>query len=80
MWNSGEYQRELCAAALPRQRAGLQLQVKPCCELHNILMNMPFVFVLSLSLFFVFVSLSLCLTCSHLLNRDLYGNGKISSL
>lgn len=70
----------LCCCS-PQAGAGLQLQVKSCCELHTILMNVPFVFVsvLSLSLFFVFVSLSLSLTCSHLL-RGLDGNGKFSSL
>lgn len=45
VWNLGWYQRELCVTAVSRQRAGLQPQVKPCCELHNILMNMPFVSV-----------------------------------
>lgn len=72
MWNFGEYQRELCVAAPSTQRARLQPQVKPRCELHNVLMNMPFVAVCLLCL-------SLCpsvsLGYSHFL-RDFDGKFK----
>lgn len=62
-------QRPLSQGALrpcsPGPRAGLQPRVRPCCSLHHILMNVPFVSesVLSLSLSFS-LSQSFCRSLS----------------